>query len=198
MRSFSGGAWVGAIAILGALAASAAAELRFADARPQQQAFRNAVYHCLEQLSAAPDAETREILEVVQRPAGMGRRHSIQAGSLPYLVGGVTTGHLVVRSDSSIVISTALPLRSKEIPPPVDDLVRLEFCSNLLHELKHARDHDLGEMDSSGPPPGEPGHGIRYDDIDARREENRWRRHVGLRQLTEYGGIPLPEDAIFR
>lgn len=183
---------VGAFAILGllgALAAPAAAELRFADGRPEQQAFRSAVYYCFEQFSAAPDAETREILEVVQRPAGMGRRHSIQAGSLPPSIIGETTGQLVVRSDSSIVISTTLSLDLKQ---------RLVFCSTVLHELKHARDHDLGEMDSSGPPPGAPGHGIRYDEIDARREENRWRRHVGLPQLTEYGGIPLPQDAIFR
>lgn len=94
---------VGAIAgLLGALAAPAAAELRFADGRPEQQAFRDAVSHCFELFSAAPDAETREILEVLQRPAGMGRRHydpeGVHRGQL-YGVGapGAYTMHVIYR-----------------------------------------------------------------------------------------------------
>ena len=73
----------------------------------------------------------------------------------------------------------------------------VDFCSWLLHELKHASDFQDGSDKQTGRPRPKPGAGIPDAEIDAMRELNRFRKHRGLPQIDNYNGIPLPPDAIF-
>ena len=159
-------------------------------------AFRDRVSTCLELFNVA-DSETVNIIQTLRRPLGQAKQHTINQAPLPPSELGRTVptnpqeggmqpdgpGH---GSDSTIYIGPTVP-----VAPPA------EFCAILLHELKHAFDFNNGADKKTQRPLPEPGAGIPDAEIDAMREENRFRKHAGLPQAGDYNGIPLPPDAMF-
>jgi hypothetical protein len=187
------------VIVLGALAVPAAAELRVVLPVPPSPAdlrFQTRVFECLEVMSTG-DPETREILDEVNQPAGPDHRHrhSVQqgptaAGNDAETDGGwdrfqQPDGSPGAGVNATITMGSHLTVEGDE------------FCATLLHELKHAADFNDGLDHNGQPEPGEPGHGIPDVEIDASREANRFRHRQGIPQRTEYGGIPLPPDAMF-
>ena len=67
-------------------------------------------------------------------------------------------------------------------------------CASLLHELKHAADADMGMIDDRETQAT----GLSNAEVDACREENRYRKSKGLQQRTKYGGKKLPDSAIIK
>ncbi len=156
-------------------------------------AFRNQVNACLELFSNA-DSETKAIVDRLLEP-GPSPRHTIQqgavgAGNLAQTT-ATNSGQAGVQpggsngqgSGSTVTMGLGIPIA--------------QFCAILLHELKHAFDFSNGADKKTQPPRPQPGAGIPDAEIDAMREENRYRRHAGLPQVHNYGGIPLPADAVF-
>lgn len=178
---FITGSWLGA---------TASAEILISG----DAAFVSQISECLERFSAA-DPETREILDKLRQPRPAAPRHTLQRG--PAGAGNLATTIPDNAQDGSIQpgggngpgTGTTITL---DPSIPAD-----EFCAILLHELKHAYDYQHGADKKTQPPRPEPGAGIPEAEIDAMREENRYRKHSGLPQIRDYGGTPLPPSAVF-
>ena len=180
-------AWLLTLAIL-APGAPAQAELVIGG----PPAFVAQVRTCLELFSAA-DQETRETVDSLLQPAPAGERHEVFQGELGGLAVTSPTnpdqGHLQPGGGNGRGSGTSIMMS-----PTID---AAEFCAILLHEFKHASDFDNGADRGSQRPRPQPGAGIPDAEIDAMREENRYRKHAGLPQDLDSGGIPLPPDAVF-
>lgn len=156
-------------------------------------AFRNRVNQCFELFGGA-DSETKEIIDTLMQPAPA-PRHTIQQGAVgPGNLAATTAtnpGQSRIQpgggrgrgSGSTVTMGPGIPAD--------------QFCAILLHEFKHAYDYNNGADRNTQPPRPKPGAGIPDAEIDAMREENRYRKHAGLPQERNYDGIPLPADAIF-
>ena len=76
---------------------------------------------------------------------------------------------------------------------PYGDGTKRDPCASLLHELRHALDGEKGGRDPriDGPT------GIKTNEIEASKEENRYRKKHGLPQRKKYGRKDLPPRAKF-
>lgn len=153
--------------------------------------FRRKVEECLQTLLEA-DAETAAIVRklegsdfdhvISESAGGNGMTPNSEDDANPTGVTGTATGNGT---------GSTIRWNPTKVDPYSDGTAR-DPCASLLHELKHACDANEGELD---PRPG--AGGIRKEEVDACREENRYRKRAGLPQRTEYGGKALPADARF-
>jgi hypothetical protein len=163
--------------------------------------FRNKVLACFEQFGDDPEAQA--ILDQMNQPGPRAHRVTIE----PTAKGvNVTTP----KDDPNASNGTGTDSTVKWNPNNTDPLgpggVNRDPCAELLHEMKHAAEMDKGQWDTHPPPGGE----IRKCEIDACREENRYRKAHDLPQRRSYWGCyprgdpncvwrqsPLPPDAVF-
>ena len=197
------------------------------DILADNQAFRAQVYQCFELFSSA-DSETKEIINALSKPRPApvhtiqpGNLDSeIRSGEWDTDDPAFDSNNLEDSGDSEdpVDLGHAAPDNSDQSKYQSNGsqgkgsgstitldywlafwaLPANEFCAVLLHELKHALDFNNGADKQTSPPRPQPGAGIPDAEIDAMREENRFRKHIGLPQVLEYNGIPLPSSAIFK
>ena len=154
---------------------------------------------CFELIDGA-GGESKKILDRLRQPRPQSKRHVIQHSSLNLFEMGVTIPN---KSGPQKIQPGGSPGAGSGSIIAVDffqiNLFEMgdNFCAILMHELKHAYDMNNGELKNTQRPRPEPGAGIPDSEIDAVREQNRFLKHYGRPQVTEYNGIPVPPDAIF-
>jgi hypothetical protein len=153
--------------------------------------FKALVANCLEQFGGA-DPETADIIK------------KLRDSKLPHTI---TQTNLDVNSSEPIIKSNGVlgangkpgrgtgstvrwnPKNKKDF----EDGVARDPCASLLHELAHSLHFDTGSGDVSP----YMGSDIAKEEINATREENRFRKKKGLPQRKKYDSVDLPSDAIF-
>ena len=161
--------------------------------------FQRLINICFEIIDGA-GGESKEILDRLRQPRPRAKRHVIQHSRLELFELGLTIPNKVGphrvqpggRSGAGSGTIIAMDLDQINIHGQGD-----YFCAILMHELKHAVDMNDGKIKNTQRPRPKPGAGIPESEIDAIREDNRLRKHVGWPQTTAYNGIAVPPDAMF-
>ncbi len=161
--------------------------------------FQGQVLACFERFKAA-GGETAAILNGLSQPSPASHTVTLEptGGGVNTTTPASSQGELQTPNYSPGSGSDSTVDWNPNNANPFADGTPRDPCASLLHELKHAQDFDKGVDDTRAyAPTPQPGWGIPTDEVDAAKEENRYRKKAGLPQRGQYGPRRLPPGAIF-
>jgi hypothetical protein len=155
-------------------------------------AFKGKVEACLEKFNGS-DAETKKIIDDLKTPPAK-KDHKIQKSDKKNSTDYDSENDANSAAAGGTGAGTGTTTNwDPEWTDPYADGTKRDPCASLLHELRHALDGEKGTRD----PRVDAATHIKQNEIDASKEENRYRKKQGLPQRGKYGEHDLPASAKF-
>ncbi len=160
--------------------------------------FRGQVMACFERFSGA-GGDAASILDQLNQPSPQSHRITIEptADTVNHTTPAGDGANFTPGTGPGPGSDATIEWNPTNVTPYADGTPR-DPCASLLHEMKHALDDDKGQRNRNLYAPSPlPGSGIPIVEVDGCREENKYRKKVGLPQRHKYGTHDLPPDAVF-